>query len=365
MATQNNNIIPFEATHPGVLIKDELDAREDINQKDLAKELGVKASFLNEIIKGKRPLTANYAVILEKIFKIPADYWMKFQTQFEIDKARIKEKNIKKIKNIEVWDIIKEYIPIKYFKKHKYLTDSLEEDINRVLSIYNVKSIDGLINSVAENKFAFFRKSDKLQIDEKNMFAWSSLASYEASKQHVNTFYLENIDQLCIQLNKVFYQNENTVIKTKNILNQYGIKFISIPKLEKTPIDGYSFWSDNNPTIAITLRHTRIDNFAFTIMHEIGHITKHLSKNKGLEYIDIYRAKKKSVTEKEADNFAQCKLISPSIWNEILNNHLTLNDGKIIELGRKFGINPAILLGRACFEMDYYGIKTKIDKKIK
>lgn len=365
MATQNNNIIPFEATHPGILIKDELDAREDINQKDLAKELGVKASFLNEIIKGKRPLTADYAIILEKIFEIPADYWMKFQTQFEIDKARIKKKNIEKIKNIEVWDIIKEYVPIKYFKKHKYLTDSLREDISRVLSIYNVKSIDGLINSVAENKFAFFRKSDKLQIDEKNMFAWSSLASYEASKQDVNTFYLENVDQLCIQLNKVFYENENTVFETKKILNQYGIKFISIPKLEKTPIDGYSFWSDNNPTIAITLRYTRIDNFAFTIMHEIGHIAKHLSKNKDLEYIDVYRAKKESVAEKEADNFAQCKLIPLSIWNEILNNHLPLNDEKIIELGSKFGINPAILLGRACFEMDYYGIKTKIDKKIK
>ncbi len=93
MAMQNN-ILPFEATHPGVLIKDELDAREDINQKDLAKELGVKASFLNEIIKGKRPLTADFAIILEKVFEIPADYWMRFQTQFEIDKARIKGKNI-------------------------------------------------------------------------------------------------------------------------------------------------------------------------------------------------------------------------------------------------------------------------------
>jgi len=57
----------------------------------LAKELGVKASFLNEIIKGKRPVTADVAILLENIIEIPADYWMKFQSQFEIDKARIKE----------------------------------------------------------------------------------------------------------------------------------------------------------------------------------------------------------------------------------------------------------------------------------
>ena len=42
-----------------------------------------------------------------------------------------------------------------------------------------------------------------------------------------------------------------------------------IDKLEKTPIDGYSFWSNNNPVIALTLRHNRVDNLAFTILHEI------------------------------------------------------------------------------------------------
>ncbi len=365
MTTQKKYIIPFEVTHPGILIKDELDAREDINQKDLAKELGVKASFLNEIIKGKRPLTADYAIILEKIFEIPADYWMRFQTQFEIDKARIKEKNIEKIKNIEIWNIIKEYVPVRYFKKHKYLTDSIKEDIVKILSIYNVKSIDGLINSAAKNKFAFFRKSKKLQIDDKNMFAWSSLALFEAARQKTNTFHLENIDQLCIQLNQIFYKNENTLVETKKILNQYGIKFITIPKLEKTPIDGYSFWSGDNPTIAITLRYTRIDNFAFTIMHEIGHIAKHLSHDKAKRYMDIYRAKKESIAEKEADNFAQHKLIPPSYWNEIVKKHQPLDDDKIISLGDTFKINPAILLGRICFEMDYYAIKTKIDKKLK
>ena len=155
MATKKN-IIPFEATHPGTLIKDELDIQEDITQKDLAKEMGVKASFLNEIIKGKRPLTADYAIILEKILEIPADYWMKFQSQYEIDKARIKEKNIERIKNIEIWEIIKEYVPVKYFKKYKYLTDSIEQDIQSIMRIYNVSTIDGLVNAAAKNKFAFF-----------------------------------------------------------------------------------------------------------------------------------------------------------------------------------------------------------------
>ena len=87
-------LIPYEATHPGTLIKDELEFRKNLTQKDLATLLGVKPSFLNEIIKGKRPLTVDIALLLEKILEIPADYWMKFQSQYEIDCARIKEKNI-------------------------------------------------------------------------------------------------------------------------------------------------------------------------------------------------------------------------------------------------------------------------------
>lgn len=92
-----NTIIPFKATHPGTLIKDELEIRDDITQKDLVMVLGVKPSFLNEIIKGKRPITADIAILLEKALGIPADYWMKFQSQYEIDLTKIKEKNINKI----------------------------------------------------------------------------------------------------------------------------------------------------------------------------------------------------------------------------------------------------------------------------
>ena len=69
--------IPKIATHPGVLIADELDARENINQKELAHLLNVKSSFLNEIIKGKRPITPDTAILLEKALDISAEFWLK------------------------------------------------------------------------------------------------------------------------------------------------------------------------------------------------------------------------------------------------------------------------------------------------
>ncbi|MBN2867250.1 MAG: HigA family addiction module antidote protein [Flavobacteriaceae bacterium] len=365
MAMQKTTLIPVQATHPGVLIKDEIDATPDLNQRSLAKELGVLPSFLNEIIKGKRPVTADLAILLEKALGISADYWMKFQSQYEIDKARVKQKNIKKLRNIEIWNIIKDYVPVRYFKKHNYLIDELEADIKAIKKIYNVETVDDLVSSFSKDKFAYYRKSEKLKIDDKNMFAWSSLAQYEATKQKANTFNFDNLNQLRINLNNLFYENSDTINRVKALMNQFGIKMLFIDKLEKTPIDGFSFWSNRNPVIAMTLRHNRIDNFAFTVMHEIGHIDLHLKNDRNKKFMDLTKKQGIDKCEKEADSYAQESLISSIIWQDILDNHLPLDDDKIISLGNKHKINPAILLGRVCYEIDYYGIKTVIDKKLK
>ncbi len=361
MAT--NTLIPFKATHPGTLIKDELEVRDDMTQKDLAVLLAVKPSFLNEIIKGKRPVTADIAILLEESLGIPADYWMRFQSQYEIDSAKIKEKNITKIKLIEIWNVINQYVPTKYFSKKGYLTDDLSFNISVIQSIYSVQSMNELRNKFSKKRVAFFKKSEKLQIDEKNMLAWISLVEYEAERKKTNTFSFENLPELNYDLREIFYSNKNTLELIDKKLAQYGIKFLMIDKLEKTPIDGYSFWSKNNPVIALTLRHNRIDNLAFTILHEIGHIALHLKDNKEIKFLDLTKIDENEF-ENEANQYAQESLIPSNCWDDLLKNYIPLSDEIICEFSNKYRINPAIILGRACFEMDYYGIKTNIDKKL-
>ena len=79
---------PFVATHPGEMIKDELKER-GMTQKQLADETGIKTSVLSETINGKRSVSLNVAVALEKALDIPADVWMNMQTQYDLDKANI------------------------------------------------------------------------------------------------------------------------------------------------------------------------------------------------------------------------------------------------------------------------------------
>ena len=83
---------PFVATHPGEMLKDELKKR-GISQKQLAEQTGIKPSVISETVNGKRSVSLNVAVALEKALGIPADIWMNMQTQYDLDTAKIAERD--------------------------------------------------------------------------------------------------------------------------------------------------------------------------------------------------------------------------------------------------------------------------------
>lgn len=82
------DLTPFVATHPGEMLKDELRER-GMTQKQLAAETGIKPSVLSETINGKRSVSLNMAVSLERALGIPADIWMNLQNQYDLDTAAI------------------------------------------------------------------------------------------------------------------------------------------------------------------------------------------------------------------------------------------------------------------------------------
>jgi HTH-type transcriptional regulator/antitoxin HigA len=88
---------PFLATHPGELIKDELAAR-NLTQTQLAELISVKLPNLNDVIKGKRSVSAELAVLLEFALDIPATYWLNLQSQYDIDIANLNSTIIQKKK---------------------------------------------------------------------------------------------------------------------------------------------------------------------------------------------------------------------------------------------------------------------------
>lgn len=82
-----NNLEPFKPTHPGGLIQDELDER-GMTQAKLASQIGVKPSLLNEVIKGKRGISTELALLLEAALGISAHILIDLQVDYNMQMAK-------------------------------------------------------------------------------------------------------------------------------------------------------------------------------------------------------------------------------------------------------------------------------------
>jgi len=74
--------------HPGEILEEEFLKPLGISQNRLGKDLGVPLRRINEIIRGKRAITADTALRLSKYFGNSASFWLGLQMDFDLDTAK-------------------------------------------------------------------------------------------------------------------------------------------------------------------------------------------------------------------------------------------------------------------------------------
>ena len=82
----------FIPVHPGEIIKEELQSR-GISQKRFAEVVGVAYTMLNDILNGRRPVSTDFALLIEAATNINAEMLMNMQTRYNMQIAR-KDKNV-------------------------------------------------------------------------------------------------------------------------------------------------------------------------------------------------------------------------------------------------------------------------------
>lgn len=359
------DIVPALTTHPGEIIQDELDSRK-MNQAELAKLIGIEKTQLNEIIKGKRSINADLALLLEKAMGIDAEYWINAQKIYELDTARIDEKNQGRLQSIEEWNILSPNIPISFLKKHKFISGDPMLDVDIVKSIYGINHIEQLAATYASSVYIRYKKTNTDKVDRINVIGWTKLISYLGQQQQVNTFHIKHMDSVISQLRKLITENKNIKEKAIAILADAGIKLVYHKNAEKCPIDGVCLWSGKNPLIGMSLRHSRLDNFAFTLFHELGHVYLHLVNNPEAQFIDDLEdsSNKEDQEEIEANNFAADSLIAPENWEYFISNQNRMQDDFAISFAKEVGIHPIVVKGRLKHHFQNYTHRTRIENNI-
>lgn len=364
MATRNESKTPWTATHPGTILWYELEDRE-ISQKDFAVMIGMQKSHLNELIKGKRPLTKPIADKIEEVLGISAVSLVNMQTQYEYDMKVIEQRGVEELEAQNTLSLYNEIFDVKtLFKrigKESYTAVQQMQYITENLCL----------PKPAELKLetsGMFRKSAKTGQDPRMLMTWRLLAELNAKGQKVSQpFNHERRNEVVSALVRALHDNRSTENTVKEILATEGIAFCIEEKVDKASVDGYSYIEDGTPYIILTKRYDRIDNFAFALMHEVGHIYLHyLDGSRRDCKLSIPDYDNESAEEKEANAFAANALIPNEEWKNApkVRVNPALIQRKYTQWANEKGLNKWIVLGRISYETGMYKFRSDESRRI-
>lgn len=366
METRNKRLIPSRATHPGSILIRELKSRE-ISQKDFAQSIGLPASRLNEIIKGKRDITPEIAISLEQVLGIPYKFWMDMQAGYHYDLQAISERDQEEQEACKKEEGYKEIYNLTAIYNSLGIVwgraMSRLEELRRLLGLKEEDELPSLAG--------LFKRSNKLKIDERNARTWVLLAEIAFRQKERPSGRYEQGMGIKVAQEIANHANAGTLTtkQIEEILGANGIVYVHVSKnkLERAPIDAFSSICQGIPCIAVTYRIDDIDKLAFDVIHELCHIDKHLDTGQertcfiNIEGLD-YEADKQ---EREANTFAQNALIPPQIWRSIWKTaiergqkspHATIT--QIAENAKAQGIKPSIAVARYKREVNVYNVSS-------
>ncbi len=130
----------------------------------------------------------------------------------------------------------------------------------------------------------------------------------------------------------------------KEHLARHGITLVIEKHFKRTFLDGAAMLDNDRPIVALTLRHDRVDNFWFALLHELAHVAKHLKPETPVFIDDLDRTNLQTV-EGEADAMAQEALIPNKSWSAAKVRQ-TLASEDVIAYADEIGVHPAIVAGR-------------------
>lgn len=313
----------------------------ELNNKDLIPILGGK-NRVSEIMNHKKPLTLKMIRALNQKLNISAEVLL---NELGSD-----------IPN-EYSDVDWTKIPMQEIKRRYSKIIQNMDDTERFLrDIF--KNIKG---DIAPD-FALCRQSHHAsKVDSEinyALFSWCLLLIYQAKQQKVlGRFRQESINEDFLSDVVKLSCFDNGPLLAKEYLSRFGINLVILPHLSKTYVDGVVIKTEDFPVIGMSLRYDRIDNFWFTLIHELSHIAKHYEEQSHIIVDDLDSNIHCSSTEIEieADELTKKILLYEEIDIE-LKKSLTRNSKKINEIASKLRINPAIIAGKIRHEEHNYKI---------
>ena len=311
-----------------------------LTQRDLIPLIGSRAK-VSEVLSGKRELTMSMARALHEHLGVPADVLLKrpganFGPAPTPDELRRFP-----------W---REMVNRGWLKGRGNLRD-YEEDM--------YSELVGRAGGSGTATDALFRESGHRRISAKTnpyaLAAWClRVLGYAKENPPQGEYGPGVVDGEFMREVARLSSTPNGPVKAQEYLSEHGISLVVERHLKNTYLDGaVLFLDDGGPVIGLTLRYDRIDNFWFTLMHELAHVSLHLDANEGRAFYDDLELRGLSPMEDEADEMAEDTLIPPELWASSAAS-VEPTPMAVYELSQRAGVHMAVAAGRVRYESGNY-----------
>ena len=331
--------------HPGKSLEEAL-LFINMSQLELSNRTGIATKTINEIIKGKNPITPETALKFEKVLNIEAPFWNNLQKNYDELVERSKERNlmIKHTELVKSYSCYPQLVELGYVKapENKNRQEIALEKFTNLLHFFSVSSL----NQVIQTNGIAFRKADG-EYSKENLAAWLRCAEIEAEKNS-----LPEYDEGKLKSKLDFFRSltllpPNFAQTLKDTCFECGVLIVYTPYFTKTRLNGAFRWFRNIPVVQLNSKGAYSDIFWFTFFHELGHLLKHGKKDEFIEFTNITNIDKK---ELEADDFAINTLIPNQKYIEFTNAYSNFSNTSIIEFANEVNIAPGVVAGRLARE---------------
>lgn len=330
---------PIDLPDPVEAIKFRMD-QDGLQPKDMTKYLGSQ-SKVSEVLNYKRPLSLTMIRSLHDGLGIPAEVLLQEADPQEPQPAAMSWRDFP----------FAEMFKRGYFSRYG---DSLVQ-----AKKHSAELLEELFASFQGMAFnPIYCRHAAGEIQPNALKAWQAQALRIAMQEELPEFSREALNAEFIQeVARLSFYSQGAQMAPE-LLNSIGIHFVLLSHLPKTYLDGACFYApDRRPVVAMTLRHDRLDNFWFTIVHELAHLYLHFDDSDLAFFDDTDRAHEdpEHPQEAQANAFTRDTLVPPGFWRQVGSDLIAAQEnGLLIVAAGELGVGVEVLAGRARWESGDY-----------
>lgn len=326
---------------PGDTIQENIDFI-GMSQAELAERMGRPKEKINDVIKGREPISTATAFQLEKVLGIPAGFWL--------NREKTYRKELYELQHQEELEKEKDWLgefPVNDMRKLGWLPDTNEKHVlvDGLLKFFCVASADEWKRIYTDKEVSVaFRVSLAHTRSPHAISAWLRKGEIQASEIEIAEFDKKKFKVALAEIKELaFLMPDDFARQLQNICAKQGVAVVFTQNLPKAPISGATRWFHNKPIIQLSGRYKTNDHFWFTFFHEAAHIILHGKKDIFLENVegtDIDQEK-----EEEANAFAARILLTGSEMQEIMDA-APFTEEMIYAFADKFRTPAGVIIGR-------------------